>query len=262
MSETSFRKRSLYILSFLLFWAFLASCHVFYYSVWKKEKYLTESRKKGWKEYHIPPLRGALKDKNNAVILQTRVRYDLVVTRVHSSLEARKKRRKTLKRLYPSFLFEMPPEALKKGLKLNPEGLYYGMTLKKDLSADEVIFYAEQEKKERDFTVKMALNREVAVKNLPEKVLQKLGAVLPDENGCLRGVSGMEKEYELLLGGKGGKVAVMLDKYGFWVTETIRGTLPENGKDLILPVSIDELLQGKDFSLPDKKAGGKDNGSK
>ena len=117
MSETSFRKRSLYILSFLLFWAFLASCHVFYYSVWKKEKYLTESRKKGWKEYHIPPLRGALKDKNNAVILQTRVRYDLVVTRVHSSLEARKKRRKTLKRLYPSFLFEMPPEALKKGLK-------------------------------------------------------------------------------------------------------------------------------------------------
>lgn len=250
-SSISFQKRSFIILSFLLFWAFLAVCHIFYYSILQREKYLAESRKIGWKEYCIPPLRGAVRDKNHVVILKTLVRYDLVVTRVHSSLEARKKRREKLKKRYPAFIFEMPPQ--KNRVKINPEGLYCGMILKKDLSPEEVIFYTEEERLNRDFTVKAVLLRECAIKDMPEDVMKKLGIVLPDEDGILRGVCGLEKEYDFLLSGSPGKVKVMLDKYGFWVTETISGSAPVNGKDLILSVSTEELLKGKDAECCKKR---------
>ena len=251
MKDVNFRKRTFFILAFLLLWATVAACHVFYYSVLKRDKYMAESGKIAWKEYLIPPLRGAVRDKNNAVILKSRVRYDLVVTRVHSSLEVRKKRRESLKKRYPAFIFEMPPQ--KNPVKINPEGLYCGMILQKDLSPEEVLFYAGEERVNRDFTVKAVYIRECAVKGLPEKVMVKLGLTLPDENGILHGVCGLEKEYDPILSGTPGKMKVMLNKYGFWVTETIRGFQPENGKDLVLSVSIEELLQGKDFTAAEKK---------
>ena len=161
----------------LLVWAGIAVCHVFWYSVWKKDKYLAESRNIGWKQYLVPPLRGAVRDKNNVVILKTLVRYDLVVTRVHSSLEARKKRRERLKKRYPSFIFEMPPQ--KSVVKINPEGLYCGMILKKDLLPEEVIFYTKEERLNRDFTVKAVFVRECAIKDVPEDVMKKLGTLIP-----------------------------------------------------------------------------------
>ena len=258
MTDTGFRKRSSFILMSLLVWAGIAVCHVFWYSVWKKDKYLAESRNIGWKQYLVPPLRGAVRDKNNVVILKTLVRYDLVVTRVHSSLEARKKRRERLKKRYPSFIFEMPPQ--KSVVKINPEGLYCGMILKKDLLPEEVIFYTKEERLNRDFTVKAVFVRVCAIKDVPEDVMKKLGIVLPDEDGILRGVCGLEKEYDRVLSGSPGMVKVMLDKYGFWVTETISGTSPENGKDLVLSVSMEELLQGKDFTVVEGKAGRKNAG--
>ena len=251
MKDISFRKRTFFILCFLLLWAVVAACHVLYYSVLKRDKYMTESGKIAWKTYQIPPLRGAIRDKNNTVIFRSRVRYDLVVTRVHSSLEVRKKRRERLKKRYPAFVFEMPPQ--KNPVKINPKGLYCGMILQKDLSPDEVLFYAKEERLNRDFTVKAVFIRECAVKGIPESVMKKLGMTLPDENGILHGVCGLEKEFDILLCGTPGKMKVMLNKYGFWVTETIRGSQPENGKDLVLSVSIEELLQGKDFTAAEKK---------
>lgn len=260
MKIVRFRQRTFLILSFLLFWAFLAACHVFYYSVWKKEKYRAESRKLGWKTYRVPPMRGAIRDKNNVPILVTRLRYDLVLTRVHPSLEARKRRRARLKERYPSFLFQLPPEAVRNVPGINPEGLYCGMILKKDLSADEVVYYVGKEKKERDFTVKAVFFRETAVPGLPETFLMSLGKTVPDENGILRGKSGLEKEYDALLRGTPGRVNVMLDKYGFWVTETIGGTQAVNGKDLRLPLSVEEIRQGK--TLPASAPGGGNHGGK
>lgn len=260
MKIVRFRKRTFLILSFLLFWAFLAACHVFYYSVWEKEKYRAESRKLGWKTYCVPPMRGAVRDKNNVPVLVTRLRYDLVLTRVHPSLEARKRRRARLKERYPSFLFQLPPEAVKNVPGINPEGLYCGMILKKDLSADEVVYYAGREKKERDFTVKAVFSRETAVSGLPAKFLESLGKTAVDGNGLLRGESGLEKEYDALLCGTPGKVNVMLDKYGFWVTETIGGTQAVNGKDLRLPLSVEEIRQGK--TLPATMPGGGENDGK
>lgn len=261
MTSISFHKRTFYLLAFFLLWAFLALCHVFYYSVWKQDHYKKESGKLGWKEFGIPALRGCIRDKNNVPIVENRVRYDLVLVRVPSTEKGRKKRKAQLKKMYPDFLFELPEDAEKNVPWIDKDGFYCGMILKKALSSEEVLYYTKMERGVRDFSVKAVFYRKTKDFALPSAFREKLGRTSRDENGFLYGESGLEKEYDLLLRGTPGRIRVMLDKYGFWVMETIKIIkYPVRGRDLILPLSVEELQKGK--LLPEKWKMETENGRK
>lgn len=261
MTNVSFHKRTFLILSFLLLWAFIALCHVFYYAVWKQDHYKNESGKIGWKEFAVPALRGCIRDKNNVTIVENAIRYDLVIVRVPATEKRRMKRKEQLKKMYPDFLFELPPDAEKNVPGINKEGFYCGMILKKALSSEEVLYFTKMERWIKDYSVKASFSRKEKDLALPSDFRKRLGGTFTDENGFLCGESGLEKEYDLHLKGTPGRIRVMLDKYGFWVMETIRVIKhPVKGKDLILPLSVEELRKGK--TLPEKWKKEKENGRK
>lgn len=114
------------------------------------------------------------------------------------------------------------------------------MILKRDLSPEEVRICGGLMKTFPELRVRMRFERLTV--DYPS-LRARIGECLASEDGELRGVSGLEAEYDASLRGTPGKFIVMLDKYGNWFEGTLqmkRGSIP--GRDVRLEISLNAIL--------------------
>ncbi len=233
MGGTSFQFKTLMILSFLLIWAVVAAAHVFYYAVVKRDDLLAETRKIAWREARIPALRGRILDRNGVPAAWSELRHDLVLERLP---ESRKRRESLLQRIAQSF-----PETAGKHLK--PPHV-----LKHALSPEEILFYTREFRAWQEVVIVPLVRRVVAG---PPEIQARIGRTAQNNAGETVGVSGLEREYDLELSGRAGRMTVMLDRNGNWSSDTLRITRqPENGHDVIA-----------DFVLPDRQGNDTESGN-
>lgn len=215
MGGTSFQLKTLMILSFLLIWAVVAAAHVFYYAVAERDALLAETRKIAWREAKIPALRGRILDRNGVPAAWSELHHNLVLERLP---ESRKRRESLLRRIGQTF-----PETAGKLLKTP-------LVLKHGLTPEEILLYSREFRAWQEVAIVPFVRRVVAG---PPEIQARIGRTARNNAGEIVGVSGLEREYDLELSGRAGRMTVMLDRNGNWSSETLRITRqPENGRDI------------------------------
>lgn len=216
MTAGSFKLKTLMILSFLLIWAVIAAAHVFYYAVATRGESLAESRKIAWREAEIPALRGRILDRNGIPAAWSELHHNLILESLPESRRRRNALQRFLQRDFPA-------------VKL-PHSLKEPLVLKADLAPDEIVRYSKRVKNLPEVRIVPVILR-MTVAN-PE-ARRMIGATAWNEAGELVGVSGLEKEHDMTLSGRSGRMRVMLDRYGNWCYDTLRVLeQPENGRDV------------------------------
>ena len=220
--------RSNFLLLLIGLWAVAAAAHVFYYSVWTRTSLLEESGRIAWREGTLPALRGRILDRNGVVLAWTELHYDLY-------LETLPVRDRRLEQLALRLREDLDYSFTRPLSLLEPN-----MILKRDLSPEEVRICGGLMKTFPELRVRMRFERLTV--DYPS-LRDRIGECLASEDGELRGVSGLEAEYDASLRGTPGKFIVMLDKYGNWFEGTLqmkRGSIP--GGDVRLEISLNSIL--------------------
>ena len=215
MAVGSFKIKTLIILSFLLIWAVITAAHVFYYAIVRQEESLREAHKIAWREAKIPALRGRILDRYGRPAAWSELRHNLILKRFPESRQRRNRLQMRIAHLFP-------------GVSLHPAGL--PILLKSDLSPEEIVFYSREFRSYPELGIRPVMRRMVAG---PPEIRDRIGRTAPNDAGDEVGISGLEREYDMELSGRPGRMTVMLDRNGNWCGDTLRITRqPENGKDI------------------------------
>ena len=106
-----------------------------------------------------------------------------------------------------------------------------------------VIGRKEPDEEDREY-ITNALN---GVLNHLDELDEIIGKTAANDRKAMVGISGLEQKHDLILSGKSGRMTVMVDRNGSWIYETLRITRqPENGRDVKLEQSLQELLASGD----------------
>ena len=223
--ELLLHTRARILLFFLFLWAVLITAHLFYYSIWEKEYYLERGRRLSEKSGIIPARRGMIVDKNKLRLAWNERYYDLYLTS-YSGFPGRQKRIfQALRKIIPDIKYTENNFDICLRSNIPPS-----MQLK---SAELIRHFPEIELRSR---VKRIYADYPGIKKI-------LGEV-ESRDGVLRGISGLEKQYNLFLKGRNGYFTVMVDRVGRWIPGTWREKQKAKpGKDLVLQISVEELTR-------------------
>ena len=229
-SAEQFRRRSGILVLVLIVWGALAAGQIFYYSWYRRESLLKESLHLAWREGVLPPIRGRILAADSRLLAWTEVHHDLILRKPYPPVARVEERIRKLAELLPG---------------LAPEEKEQFLLLKKDIPPDAILKIEPLLRACPELSVVPRMVRRTAES---PGLREALGETRPEAGSpALRGISGLERQYDDALAGKPGKFRVMLDRRGNWVSGTVEILLPaENGKDITLPAS---------FRLPDQEKG-------
>ena len=223
-STDNFKLRAVRLLWCILIWAVLASCWLFYYSVFARQKYIELGHKIAVRQGTYYAGRGRILDKNDRVLAWSEKYFDLYLI----SLEEDPNIRSMVLRK----VAEIMPEAALHRVK---DSVFM---LKREISPEKIIALEPLLTKFPDLKILSRTERKVVdyaeVRNYIGRVEFK--------DGNQHGVSGIEKDYDNVLSGLGGIYEVMLDRHKNWVQGTWllkRRAVP--GNDVKLDVSIEDI---------------------
>ncbi len=223
-STDNFKLRAVRLLWCILIWAVLASCWLFYYSVFARQKYIELGNKIAVRQGTYYAGRGRILDKNDRVLAWSEKYFDLYLI----SLEEDPNIRSMVLRK----VAEIMPEAALHRVK---DSVFM---LKREISPEKIIALEPLLTKFPDLKILSRTERKVVdyaeVRNYIGRVEFK--------DGNQHGVSGIEKDYDNVLSGLGGIYEVMLDRHKNWVQGTWllkRRAVP--GNDVKLDVSIEDI---------------------
>lgn len=226
MSADTFKIKTLIVLSFLLIWAVVAAAHVFSYAVYRRAELLKASRTIAWREARIPAVRGRLLDREGVPLAVTSIRSDLVLESFPEKAGRGDSLVRLLREIFPDRATDYEKES-------------FPLVLRKNLSPEEVVSYSRRLRRFPEIRVVSRLER--IISGTPE-MKRRIGSAALNDMNELVGVSGLEREYDMALSGKAGKLVVMLDRNGAWLYNTLRITKqPENGRDVRTDISRKEL---------------------
>ena len=218
-SAEEFRRRSGLLFLLLCGCGLLAAGHLLYYSWYRRDGLLRESRRLAWREGSLPPIRGRILTTDSKLLAWTELSHDLIV-------------RKPLPA--PNRLERMISDVTSCLPVLAPEEKENVLLLVSGISPSDILKLEPLLSAWRELAVVPRMIRRRA--RLPG-LREKLGETAAETGSpALRGISGIERKYDAILAGKPGKFRVMLDRNGNWVSGTIEILVPpENGKDVTLP---------------------------
>lgn len=225
------RARSL--LFFLFLWAALVAAHLFYYSIWAREKHLEKGKQLSERTGIIPASRGRILDCNMAPIVWNERYYDLYLHPYGGFPRRQKRLFYALHNIIPSLSYVENQELV---------------CLKKSISPKSHIACAELQRSFPEIDLRSRIKRkQIKIPGLAEYI-----GKVEDRDGILRGISGIEKKYNDKLKGRNGYFSVMVDRLGKWIP----GTWEEKqaakaGEDVVLQISLEELA--KKLAKPNKK---------
>jgi len=217
------QKRARILLFFLFLWAVLVTAHLFYYSIWSRGYYLERGRKLSEKNGIIPARRGTIKDKNKKPLAWNERYYDLYLT-PYSGFPSRQKRIfRAMKKVIPELEYQENKTEICLQKNIPPR-----IHLK---CAELIRYFPEIELRSRVIRI-----------YVDDPEIERYLGKTENRDGILRGISGLEIQYNELLKGKNGYFTVMANRVGKWIP----GTWEEKqkavpGEDLILEESFVEL---------------------
>jgi cell division protein FtsI/penicillin-binding protein 2 len=224
MTGGKFKKRAYMLMAFFCCWTAFITFKYLYYAYWQRDYYLIKGNKLSCREGTYSAGRGRILDCNGIPLAWSERHYDLYILDLPNSPEYRQQ----LVRI------------LKKDLgDLNaPELIDAGVVIKYDLSPDHLETLRKLIPKHPCLKIKVRLVRRVI--EYPE-VRNFIGKVKASDK-VLRGISGCEKMYDLVLRGKLGKYRIMLDRNKNWIPGTFKQfkeAIP--GSDVRLAQSLEEI---------------------
>jgi cell division protein FtsI/penicillin-binding protein 2 len=216
-------KKAKILLFFLFLWAVLVTAHLFYYSIWAKEYYIERGRKLSEKSGIIPARRGMITDKDKHPLAWNERYYDLYLS-PYSGFPSRQKRIfRALKKIIPEIKYQENKSEICLQKNITP--------IIQSQCAELIRHFPEIELHSKVIRV---------YANYPE--LQRYVGKTENRDGILRGISGLEMQYNKLLKGKNGYFTVMADRLGRWIPGTWKEKQQATaGEDLILKKSLTEL---------------------
>lgn len=231
MTAAEYKLRTVIILVLLMVWAAGAAAKVYVYAVRDQESLLAQSRRIAWRSADIPAQRGRIIDRNGVILARDVFTCDLVL----NVLPEKQKRK--------NHLLNKLREVLRDPLT-DLEKQTMPAVLKSNLTAEEIVLYTEKFRRYPEIRTEGHMVRQYHGEPGLREVLGE--TALNDRQECV-GISGLEKEHDLKLSGSPGRLKVMLDRNGSWISETLRVVRqPVNGQDVKLNASLAELReQGK-----------------
>jgi cell division protein FtsI/penicillin-binding protein 2 len=223
-SVDNFKKRASLLLWGVLVWAILATCWLFYYSVFARQKYIELGNKIAVRQGVYYAGRGRILDKNDRVLAWSEKYFDLYLM---SSEDDPNIRSMTLRKVT-----EILPDAALHRVKDS------NFLLKREISPEKIIALEPLLTKFPD--VKIFPRNERKVIDYSE-VRNYIGRVESSE-GNQHGVNGIEKEFDSVLAGTAGIYEVMLDRHKNWVPGTwLLKRKAQSGNDIKLDISFEEI---------------------
>ena len=226
-STDNYKIRASQLLWCILIWAILASCWLFYYSVFARQKYMELGNKIAVRQGTYYAGRGRILDKNDRVLAWSEKYFDLYLI---SSEEDQNIRNMALHKV-----MEILPDAAFHRVKDSD------FLLKREIAPDKILELEPLLTKFPDLKILPRTERKVVdyaeVRNYIGRVEFK--------DGNQHGVSGIEKDYDSILAGTCGIYEVMLDRHKNWVQGTwLLKRKAISGNDVKLDVSLDEIKTG------------------
>ena len=227
MTAAAYKIRTVVILGLLAAWGGAAAVKLYTYTVRDRDRLLERARAIAWREAVIPARRGTIRDEAGTVLARDVFRCDLVLETLPKSQNR------------TAVLLRRLEETL--NWKADPAQLTFPVTLKADLTAEEIQRYNRMFRRFPEVRVAGRFEREY---HPDPAVAALIGKIALNDRGERVGVSGLEQKNDLTLSGKPGRIVFMNDRYGSWVYETLRVVRrPENGQDLTLEQPLTELTE-------------------
>ena len=226
MTDSAFRLRTAVILLLLTAWAVCTGFKLYTHTVRDREILLKRSRQIAWREADLPAPRGKILDRDGKILAQDVFCCDLVLESLPENRQARKRLLHWLDRHFPIF-------------RPDTEKPIYPAVLKTDLTAEEIELYSRQMQDCPEIRIAGRFERKL---DPDPEIRAIIGQTARNDHRERVGISGLEQQHDLILSGKPGRIVVMLDRNGRWVSDTLRVTLqPKGGRDLKLEQSCSEL---------------------
>lgn len=208
-------------------WSVIAVATHLYFAVYAQHEYLKKGDEIAMRRGVIPAPRGQILDKNGIKLAWTDTHYDLYITRVPSFYLKRSTLFKQLRLIFGEFELEESPSG--------------EFIIKRNLTPDRIHALQTLLKEYRELALRMRFERCYIDDDI---ILAKVGDV-EEEKGIIRGVSGLELQFDKELSGQHGRYVVMVDNMERWITgkwELEQKVVP--GIDIILKESVEELTGG------------------
>ncbi len=232
------------------------------------ESYLQKSQDNFVKDVEIPALRGRIKDRTGHVLVENRAAYNVYVTPRFFPREAMETLRGMLA------LDEAGAQALWHKLQA-PQGLarFRGVLVREDVARDMMALLEMRKQDLPGVAVEVVPHRSYPFGPLASHALGFLNEISVDElmalgkegyrSGQVVGRSGLEKQWEPVLRGRGGSMRVVVDARGQRKSEEEAKELlvgpsrsdPVPGNDVVLTMDL-ALQQGLEEAMDKVQAGG------
>ena len=231
MTAAAYKIRTVVILIVLSLWAAGAAVNLYIYSVRDREMLLKKARLIAWRQADIPAQRGRILDRNGKLLAKDELHCDLFLDMLPEKTRKAQNLFRRLQQVFPKMKLEFDQNTV------------FPVRLKECLSAREIQQISQYFRGCPEIRISGRFERRFH----PEPAIREIiGETARNDRKERVGTSGLEQQYDLLLSGKPGRLVVMLDRNGNWIYETLRIVKqPENGQDLKLDQSLEELLAGK-----------------
>ncbi len=228
LSDSDFQKRAKTAFIILGIWGLVAISFLLYYTTFAAKKYIDMGERLAWRKGIYGGSRGKILDCNGLKLAWTELYYTL-----KCSGKAQDKDLRQIQKIFPTY--NPIPGRKFEITRLTPNQITQLAPLLRSSTAFKLVSVEER-----------------MTRSEPE-VKKYIGQIEQTPQGELQGCSGMEKHYDKELKKTPGTYIVMLDRYGKWIQESWKSvTKPENGQDIILPVSLQSIISGEHNAIGDK----------
>lgn len=223
--------RRIFALSVLFaIWALIALGRAWYIAGPGRARFIAAGEKMARRRVVIPAVRGRILDANGVCLVWSERFYDLQSLTPEGDC-----------------LSDEELEELKKAL---PEIDDEGRILRRNLSPEELLRLETPLKS--GIRARIVSRDERIAVAYPE--IRQAAGELRFRDGCWRGASGWEAEFDAELSGSPGSLTVMLDRSRNWIPSSVRvQRQPVPGRDVRLKWSLDELIHSGKGEREDAK---------
>lgn len=223
--------RAKFLFGFFLVWGAFMSLRLAEIGIINRDKNIALCEKLARRKGVIQAPRGRILDRNGVVLAWSERRYDLIVDKqfLRNSQVSEK-----LKRIKDKIESE--------GWATKRDMIFEDATTVqiRNLSPEAMDYIREVAGISKAFKISPRLERKTV--DYPE-VRKLIGQTIQGKGG-MRGISGMEEEWDIELSGMPGEYSVMLDRFGKIIEGTFKIEKPVTaGTDVNLELSLSEIIQ-------------------
>ncbi len=223
-STDNFKLQAARLLWCIVIWAVLATCWLFYYSVFARQKYIELGNKIAIRHGTYYAGRGRILDKNDRVLAWSEKYFDLYLLGLEDDPNIRNMTLRKVTEILPDAALTRIKDAV--------------FIMKREIAPDKILALEPLLTKFPELKILPRIERKVVdyaeVRNYIGRVEAK--------NGNQHGISGIEQKYDSILAGVSGIYEVMLDRHKNWVKGTWllkRKAAP--GNDVKLDLSLEDI---------------------